>query len=452
MNSPAIAAKERADARLATLLPQLADARREMARLQAVEAQLLADAQRIAADWAAEEDPAATSAAEFPYRSVAAEIGAVWRVSDRSVQRRLGEAAALVGGYRETLAALAAGEISAAHARIIVMAGTVIDRPELRAEFEGSVLEFAKTESASRLAPVAKRRAEWFAESTIDQRQRRARGQRRVWVTDLDDAMSEVHGIVPSVIAHGIRDRLTQLAHAVQDGRDPVGPADAVQPAGGGWGEAVPSRAEVDTRGVDELRADIFADLLLATDPTAHTGPTGLAAVHASVTVTVPVLTLIGDAVADPFEIGMLEGHSPIDAETARILTANAPGWDRVLTHPITGEVLAVDRYRPGEELRRHLRVRDQHCRFPGCRMPARRCDTDHTVDHATGGPTTAQNLAHLCRRHHSLKHHTAWRVRQRGGGVLEWTSPTGRTYTDIPVSTVAFAPDPECDLQPAPF
>lgn len=62
-------------------------------------------------------------------------------------------------------------------------------------------------------------------------------------------------------------------------------------------------------------------------------------------------------------------------------------------------------------------------------------------------------NLAHLCRRHHILKHHTAWRVRQLSDGVLEWTSPTGRVYRDIPTSSVTFTPtgDPP-GVDPPPF
>lgn len=42
------------------------------------------------------------------------------------------------------------------------------------------------------------------------------------------------------------------------------------------------------------------------------------------------------------------------------------------------------------------------------------------------------------------MKQFTAWRVRQLDGGVLEWTSPTGTTYTDTPTAypaTVRFAP-----------
>ncbi|MFT4306950.1 MAG: hypothetical protein QM604_08675 [Microbacterium sp.] len=73
--------------------------------------------------------------------------------------------------------------------------------------------------------------------------------------------------------------------------------------------------------------------------------------------------------------------------------------------------------------------------------MPAHRCDKDHTIDAALGGATRSDNLADFCRRHHVDKHHTSWRVRQLGGGVLEWTGPAGRAYLDRPPATVRFVP-----------
>lgn len=218
----------------------------------------------------------------------------------------------------------------------------------------------------------------------------------------------------------------------------------------------------------------------MATDPVAHRIPTGLAAIRASVQVTVPVLTLLpgsagarttgiaptvttvpsgtsetahcpADAAFGPAD---LAGYGPIDADTARRLAGHAPGWDRILTQPISGAILAVDRYRPSKAIARALRARDRHCRFVGCRQPVHRCDLDHTHDAHAGGRTDVCNLANLCRRHHILKHHTAWQVRQLPGGILEWTSPTGRVYTDVPVSTVAFAPTPapDCSPDPPPF
>ena len=134
-----------------------------------------------------------------------------------------------------------------------------------------------------------------------------------------------------------------------------------------------------------------------------------------------------------------------MDLAYARALAGAAAGWDRVLTHPVNGGVLSVDRYRPPESLRRRLRSRDERCRFPGCGMPARDSDLDHTLDAAFGGETSEGNLAALCRRHHVLKHQTPWHVVQLGDGLLEWTSPTGRTYVDRPPppNTVTFTEPP---------
>ena len=92
MNNLAVAASKRADARLAAVIPKLVAIRREVARLQAEEASLLAEARRIADDWADDQDPASRSTSEFPHRSVAAEIAAAWRVSDRTVQRQINDA------------------------------------------------------------------------------------------------------------------------------------------------------------------------------------------------------------------------------------------------------------------------------------------------------------------------------------------------------------------------
>ena len=201
------------------------------------------------------------------------------------------------------------------------------------------------------------------------------------------------------------------------------------------------------------MRVDLLVDLVLTRTPTAHDSEDGLlGAITARVEVTVPVSALMGangaHHTAPPAE---LDGLCPIDIETARRLAGAASGWERVLTHPISGALLAVDRYRPGDQLKRHLRARDQHCRFPACGLAARRCDIDHTHAAAAGGATCERNLAHLCRRHHTLKHHSPWRVRHGENGILEWRSPTGRVYTDRPPAqnTVRFAPS---DPQRAPF
>jgi hypothetical protein len=105
-----------------------------------------------------------------------------------------------------------------------------------------------------------------------------------------------------------------------------------------------------------------------------------------------------------------------------------------VLTDPATGAVLDVGRTRhdPPADLDRLIRARDSMCRFPGCRRQAAGCDLDHLVPFPEG-ETSAANLHALCRRHHRLKHETAWQVRALPGSRLEWTSPLGAVYTTDP-------------------
>ncbi|WP_137843755.1 HNH endonuclease signature motif containing protein [Microbacterium sp. 2FI] len=470
MTKTATTPAEVAAARLAPVVAEVVEIRQQIATLQAREARALARADEIADEWADAE--AAQSDAEFAHRSVAAELASALRVSDRTVQRQLADAERLVSGFPATTAALEAGRISLAHARVIVDAGDRITEPALIAEYESSILTYAEAESASRLRPVAKRRAQWFLNESIRERHAAAAATRATQVYDLDDSMAALNITGPAVLIHGIHDRITRMARevadaeaqAIRNAREAVKVAEGAERAAAGTSAADPARTRADQarehldelvatrRSLDAIRVDLAADLLLAGDPVAHVGAshTNLGAIRATVQITVPVLTLIDSPVDDPFDAITLAGHGPIDPETARELTRTAPGWDRILTHPISGAVLAVDRYRPTKKMRRTLAVRDQHCRFPGCRQSTARSDLDHTIDWQSGGKTNVANLGHLCRRHHTLKHHTPWTVAQKAGGVLEWTSPTGAVYPDHPAAGVQFATDSEFD--PAPF
>ncbi|QOC24426.1 DUF222 domain-containing protein [Microbacterium hominis] len=445
-------------ARLNAILDGLLDRRRRIAALQAEEAELLHAAQEFALArhdaFAADRD----APDDLPLRSVAAEIGAATLQSDRTVQARMGDAATLVARFPATLAALRAGLISRAHASVIVDAGGAIPTDDARDAYESAVLAVAERETVGRLRPVARRLADLAHPVPLDERHRTARRDRRVWVADRDDGMAELGLTGPAHLIHGAFDRLTQLARAVTDARrrppavDPASattalaaanttrpttdgePLDALFPADDG--------ASPDTRRLDEVRCDVALDLLLSGHATSEASNASLpesASIRARIQVTIPLLTLVGadDRPAD------LAGYGPVDADTARRLAETAPGWDRLFTAPTGGTVLAVDRYRPSNEQRRLLRARDEHCRFPGCRQPTPRCDIDHTIAREHDGPTTVANLAHLCRRHHTLKHHSAWRVRQRPDGTLQWTSPAGRTYDDRPARSLAFEPAP---------
>lgn len=443
---------------LRALSEMLVGVERTISGLQAARDGILAVGSRLALEVASQGDH--PDDGDLSVRTVAAEFAAALRVSDRTLQRRLSDAAWVVQQFPAVWRAQGAGRISAVHARAIVEAGSHLDDAAAREAFSAQMMTYAENECPARVRRMARREAERFRPRSIADRHRDAREERAVWVRDLDDGMSELGLLGPSTLVHGVFDRLTEMAKTVQgaEGRRRAEPGAvpcasdhdrASDPAIAPAADRVP-----DPRTMAQTRADLALDLLLTGAPNGHDDPDGpLAAIRATVAVTVPVLALMGRE-AGPAE---LDGCTPIDPATARLLAGAASGWDRVLTHPVTGALLAVDRYRPGAGLRRTLNARDQRCRFPTCGYRSVDCDIGHHHDAALGGPTADTNLGHLCRRHHVLKHHSPWTVEPRGGGVYAWTGPTGRTYLDHPPpqNTVTFTETTEArrsERSSAPF
>ena len=149
----------------------------------------------------------------------------------------------------------------------------------------------------------------------------------------------------------------------------------------------------------------------------------------AQVLVTVPVFALMGltDEPAD------LDGYGPIPASMARKLVADgASSFRRVLIDPRDGAPLEIGResYRIPSAMRQWLRLRDGKCSFPGCNNQSLDNETDHILAWADGGNTGISNLGSACRKHHRLKHTTAWTPSDASTDKPPgWTSPTGRRY-----------------------
>ncbi|GAD32780.1 hypothetical protein MTS1_00123 [Microbacterium sp. TS-1] len=402
-------------------------------------------------------------AREMALRWIAAELAGVFVATDRTLQRRIDEARDLVENYPVTMAAWEDGRIVRGHVRVIQETGCLVPAEE-RAEFERVAIERCEGETPNRVRDALRMLAERMHPRTFTERHEEAVAGRCVRVQATSDGMSDLIATLPTVIADGIVDRLTRQAREIINTRQQVDAAGVDASAAGARADALDARADAradanggtpdantttrdgssfidDARTIDQVRADVLSDLLLAGTPALDPTATGdgdgtLGAIRAHVQVAVSALTLMGqdDGPAD------LAGRSPIDANTARELAGNATSWDRLLTHPVTGTVLECDSYRPTAAMVRLLRARDRHCRFPGCRQPAIRCELDHTIAASDGGATHVCNLANLCKRHHDVKHHTRWRVRQLPGGRLVWTSPIGRIYReDAPPPLVAF-------------
>lgn len=446
--------------------------RRRIAALEAEAAELLV-AQIAFHD---EDVAAAPHHRDAIHRSMVAEYATAARLSTGTMEFAFADALALSTALPRVREAFHTGSLSSAHVREIARASAVVAEairnrvvaPETMALFETAVLVVAEAETAARTRVHARRVASALVGETITERHRRAADERCVMVRSVDDGLAVLTAILPEWAAVAIADRLNQLTRTVIRGRDAGGATPPPTPthddlltaqnvatdhscdvprsgttissADGGTFALDPEAESLpaDTRTWSQVQADLLTDLLLTADPSAVEGE-DLTGVRGRLQVTVAATTLAGldDRPAE------LDGHGALHPDIARALAGRDGGWTRLFLDP-HGQVIETDAYSPTESMRRLLRARDQHCRFPGCRQPVHRCDIDHTWDHAKGGPTRVDNLAHLCRGHHVLKHPDIpepqrWTVRQRPGGVLEWRSPLGAVHTDRAPRRVAF-------------
>ena len=125
-------------------------------------------------------------------------------------------------------------------------------------------------------------------------------------------------------------------------------------------------------------------------------------------------------------------------ATSRRARRATSPGWghpgghgpglaaDGILKVLVTKGVDVVAVAHGGRTIPAHVRsalvARDPKCVVPGCDVRDR-LEIDHLVPFAEGGPTTLDNLARLCRRHHMLKTHQGWVLAGRPGAWM-WDRP----------------------------
>jgi hypothetical protein len=339
---------------------------------------------------------------EWAARAMLAELACALRMPEGTLAKRLARQSALAAfpRFRE---ANAAGLVSSWHCDVMLdVFGGVADEAALAAA-DAALIEKAIAVTASELRVPARRWRARHVPRTDDERRRNC-ADRRVDVSPADDDLCWLTALLPAPQAMAIYHTLSDIAASVKDADD--------------------------KRTLPQLRADVLCDLLLD----APTGE-GSRGIVPTVVLTVPALSLLGRS----DEPAALEGFGPIDIETARELCALAPSFVRVLTHPETGAVLSVgrERYRPPADLKTALAIRDETCRFPGCRRRAMRCDLDHARAWDHHGSTDIDNLEHLCRKHHRLKHEVGWDVGHEGGGVISWTSPAGRRYRTEPARQV---------------
>ncbi|HEY5230873.1 MAG TPA: DUF222 domain-containing protein [Galbitalea sp.] len=355
-------------------------------------------------------------------RSFRAQVAALLTITERTAENLIGYALTLDSAFPKTLEALTRGELSWQHATVIVDELGALTT-ESRETLEELALEHAGSVTPHKLGRIVRLARESQNPETISERHEAARHLRGVALEDGADGMSTLFYTDSSVQVHAVFNRLTTAARGVN------GP--------------------LETRSLNERRADIFAHVMLAEIDGQVPGVVPdedddehfvrwFRGIRAQVILAVPVLTLLGQS----DEPAILNGCVPIDPVTARRLAGRTKSLVRILTHPETGATLSIGRrrYKVPKDLRTYLQIRDLTCRFPGCEQPAQLSDMDHTLDWQFGGETRASNLASLCPGHHTLKGDSAWTVTQAddNSGILTWIDPSGRSYRTFPHNPIA--------------
>jgi hypothetical protein len=333
-------------------------------------------------------------ATELALRAAVADLAVRLNLAESTVRTHGMTASVLRQRLPELWAWFSEGEVSTQNAREACSLVLSLS-DEKSSAFEEQILEPARTLAPARFRARAKAIRDRLQADTMTERHLLAKERRALWSEHDQDGMSWMHVLMPSDDLAKVTAHVDGIAFGYYS--DPE-----------------------ESRSIAQLRVDTMVDLL-----TGDADGSGKGKVGVTVALTVPVLSLLGHST----EPAVLEGVGPIDLETARRLTLEAPSFTRLLTDPITGVVLTMDtdQYRPSAALKRWLALTQVICDFPGCGRRAAHCDLDHTVAWAAGGATSAVNLVHRCRKHHRMKHETRWKVEQQpGSGRSVWTSPTG--------------------------
>ncbi len=408
-------------------------------------------------------------------RAAVAEIAVRLRLSEQTVRVRASQARTLQERSPMSWQTFVDGRTSERHAVEAARLASSLphDDPASWKAFDVGAADRASRLTPARFSVAARALRERVHAESLEERHRRAACDRGVWLTAELDGMATLSALMPADRAHAAMSTLDRAARHLAAAPDedrtlaqlradimadllvaPVGNGVGASIASTGDGEPAPPAAgkPVSARTPDEPpratsspQATAPTSSPPATAPTssppepaptpdepprATSSPQATATTRArprpaSIVVTVPALTLLG--VGD--EPALLDGYGPIDLDTARRLAGESTTWTRLLTHPLTGVPLALDRtsYRVTAALRRWLGVMSPACIFPGCGRAARACDIDHLTAWADGGVTDADNLEPECRHHHRLRHETKWTpVRDPDSGVVRWRSPLG--------------------------
>ena len=353
----------------------------------------------MCAVWQATEDEIGGDPVEVG-ESAAAEVRIALGLTRRAADRQMSLARDLDTRIPEVAHALHRGDIDGRRAEVFDRETSGLPAHTARKVVDRVIEEAASLTTGELRARLQRLRMEVDPEDAA-RRCERAQTDRRVVVEPSPDGTAHLHAYdLPADRATAIMRRLTSTARSL-------------------------NRRE-DERTTDQLRADILVDTLLGTS-TSH-GPSSRSA---DVTLHIDLETLA--ELAD--RPGDLAGYGPVVSDVARRVASESTSgrWAYIVSDALGRPVsVGTTRRRPSVTQRRTVLGHIDRCIFPGCRIPARDCDLDHTAPWSTGGPTEVSNLAPLCRHDHRIKAMSGWSYRRSGDHHVEWRTPLGQTRSVV--------------------
>ena len=304
-------------------------------------------------------------------------------------------------------AAFAAGQVSFDKVRSVCRVATPAD--------EEIWLQLAQQASSAQLARIC-RAVRKAIETDAPARAEAHMAQRGLWAHWGDDGMLRIQAVLPPDDGAAVIAAIKSVSSPRRSSA--AGPRD----------ESVPDPA---LDGLAARRADALVALcetaLVSTNSTVRSGTRML--VHVDVGV------LTG---TEPDGRAHLDNGPALSAATVRRL-----GCDAEIVAVTERDGLPIDVGRAHRlvhtPLRRALQVRDQHCRFPACMVPAQLTHAHHVRHWIEGGRTDLNNVVSLCGFHHRRLHDGAYRIRGDAGSAVFETA-AGRPITVAkPCATSSF-------------
>ena len=371
------------------------------------------------------------------------EITVALRLSPVTGEARILEAEELTTTWRPMLDGILAGTLTMEHVRAIGrqlrnLPGFGSADPTEQAEYAthcaevlAKVVPFAATHTPGESGRKTRVLVTAIDPAGAMKRRRKAAEQDHgVFLNPVEPGTSEIRAVMPTAHADAVMQAVNTLA---KDARFEV--ADGCI-----------------TRGQRRVAALVALTLGDPGSVGQVTGPVQEAKLSVHVNVLVPLETIVGVS-----EQGGRIGHTPCTADEITDLIAQAALESSTIRRLVTdsaGCILDAGRrhYLASDLQKLVLRLRDQHCRFPGCNRPAERCEIDHAKPYDAGGLTDTCNLGPLCKHHHELKTAGYWHITASArDGSCTWRSPLGRIYQHEPPDLIPPRPPGPPDETP-PF